>query len=185
MRESQEQMRLGWFEFLMMNNPLRRWRLRRTEFPIFLEMLRHQRIDLHGKAIMDAGCGSGYSTELIIKEFSPSRITAFDFMPEQITLAARRGLDVEFYVGDARRMQAEDSSFDAVFMYAILHHIPEWKDVLKETHRVLKTGGVFLFEEPHNLDWPILETAIEEAGLVIRKKVPWLFGRFRSYLCQK
>lgn len=187
MSEFVEQMRLGRFEFLVMNNPIRRWRQKHTEFSIFLKMLSHQRIDLHGKTIMDAGCGSGYSTELIIKKFSPAKVIAFDLMPEQIKLASRRGLNVQFYVGDARRMQAEDSSLDAVFMYAILHHIPQWETVLGETYRVLKTGGVLLFEEPHRqrLEWAELERGIKETGLVILEKKPWFFGYFRSYLCQK
>jgi len=187
MNEQIEEMRLGRFEFLMMNNPVRRWRLRHKEFPIFLKMLEHQRIDLSGKAIMDAGCGSGYSTELIIKEFNPSLVTAFDLMPEQIRLARKRRLEVDFYVGDARSIKTADSSFEAVFIYAILHHIPAWKLALAETVRVLKPGGVLLLEEPHTpmLGWPELEAGIEEAGLVIVEKKRWQSGYFRCYLCKK
>jgi ubiquinone/menaquinone biosynthesis C-methylase UbiE len=187
MDEQIEEMRLGRLEFLLMNNPVRRWMQKHVEFSIFLRMLERQRINLHGKAIMDAGCGSGYGTELIIKEFNPSLVTAFDLMPEQIQLARKRRLDVDFRVGDARKIKSADSSFDAVFIYAILHHIPEWKSVLAETVRTLNSVGVLLLEEPHTPrpDWPELEAGIEEAGLVIVEKKPWLFGRYRSYLCQK
>jgi len=73
--------RLGRFEFLMMNNPLKRWRQKHWEFALFLGMLERRRLDLRGKAIMDAGCGDGYSTELIVKRFGPSQVMAFDLMP--------------------------------------------------------------------------------------------------------
>jgi len=179
--------RLGRFEFRMMNNPLKRWRQKHWEFALFLGMLEHWRIDLQGKAIMDAGCGDGFSTELIVKRFAPSHVAAFDLMPEQIRLAERRKLGVRFRVGDARQVDATDSSFDAVFVFAILHHIPQWDTALSEMARVLKPSGAFLLEEPnHNwLEWSELEMGIERAGLTILEKKGWALGIFRSYLCQK
>ena len=180
-----ESVRLGRFEFLAMNNPLKRWVQKHWEFRIFLRMLERQGVDLHGKAIMDAGCGSGYGTELILRRLRPGRIFAFDLMPEQIELAKRRGLPVDFRVGDATRMEEEDSSCDGVFIFGILHHIPSWRQALKETARVLKPGGVLLVEEPlYRFTWPELEAGIREAGMEIAERKAWLFGNFHSYLCK-
>lgn len=183
-----ESMRLGWFEFRMMNNPVRRWFQRSVEFPIFLQMLKQQSIDLFGKSFMDAGCGSGYSTKLIIEKFHPSRITAFDLMPEQIKIARTRRLAVDFRVGDATRIESADASVEAVFIFGILHHIPSWKKALEEMSRVLKPRGVLLLEEPYFIkryDWPEFETGIEDVGFSILERRPWLMGYFRSYLCLK
>ncbi len=180
-----ESMRLGKPEFFAMNNPLRRWWQKHREFPIFLAMLERQGIDLKGAVVMDAGCGSGYSTALILDRFHPRGIIAFDLMPEQIILANKRGLGVDFRVGDATGMDAENSSCDAVFIFGILHHIPAWREALSETSRVLKQGGVVLLEEPHyRFDWPELEVGIREAGMKILERQPWLLGYFRSYLCR-
>jgi len=55
-------MRLGVIEFLAMNNPIRRWIQKHVEFNIFKKHLNNRCIDLEGGVIMDAGCGSGYST---------------------------------------------------------------------------------------------------------------------------
>jgi 2-polyprenyl-3-methyl-5-hydroxy-6-metoxy-1,4-benzoquinol methylase len=62
-----EVMRLGRFEFIAMNNPLRRMIQERIEFRTFNRFLEKRNISLEGKVIMDVGCGSGYSTELIQK----------------------------------------------------------------------------------------------------------------------
>lgn len=181
-----ESMRLGKVEFFAMNNPLRRWWQKHLEFPLFLAMLERRGIDLKGAAIMDAGCGSGYSTALILDRFKPSRLIAFDLMPEQIMLANKRGLGKSFHVGDATRMDAQDASCDAVFIFGILHHIPAWREALSETSRVLKPGGVMLLEEPHyRFEWPELEKGIREAGMEILDRKAWLLGHFRSYLCSK
>ena len=132
MKDSKESNRLGRFEFLAMNNPLRRWRWKYQEFPLFLKMLQMHEINLSGKVIMDMGCGSGFGTELIIKELKPSQVIAFDIMPEQIELAKKRGLNVDFMVGDATAMNASDSSCDAFFDFGVLHHIPLWRKTLEE-----------------------------------------------------
>ena len=68
---NQNSMRLGQFEFNAMNNPFRRFFQKHKEFALFKKMLKRNTIDLYGKIIMDAGCGSGYSTKLIIDEFHP------------------------------------------------------------------------------------------------------------------
>jgi methylase of polypeptide subunit release factors len=87
---SVEQMRLGRIEFMAMNNPLKRWLQKHVEFRLFRRHLEKHHIDLTGKAILDAGYGSGYGTELIAAAFAPCQLVAFDLMPEQIALARRR-----------------------------------------------------------------------------------------------
>jgi ubiquinone/menaquinone biosynthesis C-methylase UbiE len=51
--------------------------------------------------------------------------------------------------GDATRLPFKDSTIDAVTARAILHHFPENLDeCLTEVDRVLKSGGLFLAQEP-------------------------------------
>jgi SAM-dependent methyltransferase len=186
MKDSTESIRLDRFEFLAMNNPLRRWRWKRWEFPLFLRMLQMHEIELSGKVVMDMGCGSGFGTELIIKELKPSQVIAFDLMPEQIKLAKRRELHVDFKVGDATAMDAPDSSCNAVFDFGVLHHIPLWRKALDEAARVLVSDGVLLIEEPHKMfEWPEFELGIQQAGLKILERRQWYGGFFRFFLTQK
>jgi ubiquinone/menaquinone biosynthesis C-methylase UbiE len=54
---------------------------------------------------------------------------------------------LKLYVGDAAAIEEEDGSFDAVFDFGIIHHVPEWRRAVAEVARVLKADGRFFFEE--------------------------------------
>src|SRR5207245_2589090 len=66
-----------------------------------------------------------------------------------VALAQRRlaRRDARVFVGDATRIAADDATYDAVFDFGIIHHVPQWRDALREIHRVLKPGGRFYAEE--------------------------------------
>jgi ubiquinone/menaquinone biosynthesis C-methylase UbiE len=186
MKNKTESIRLGKFEFFAMNNPIREWRMKHQEFPLLHQMLQIHGIELSGKTIIDMGCGSGYSTDLLLKQMKPSKIIAFDIMPEQIRLAKKRNLDVDFMVGDATAINVLDSSCEAVFDFGILHHIPLWRKALTESARVLVPGGVMFIEEPHKMfEWDELELGIQHAGLKILERRQWYGGFFRFFLTQK
>ena len=179
-------MRLGMLEFIAMNNPLRRWIQKHIEFKIFKRHLEKWRADLQGGIIMDAGCGSGYSTELIVNEYHPSQVIAFDYMPEQVCLARRRGLNVDFFVGDLRQIESKSGICAAVFIFGVLHHIPQWRNALSEVARVLKPGGVLLVDEPkYEFTWQELESGIASVGMDILEVSHLFFKYFAAYLCRK
>jgi len=196
-------MKLSRIEFLVMNNPFRRFVQKYFEFRIFKEFLTKYNLNLSGKIILDAGCGSGYSSELILKELKPSQLLAFDLMPEQINLAKKRNLNADFFVGDMTKIDLPSNTFDAVFIFGVLHHIPDWKKALAEIARVLKPEGVLLleevkgsfvetvghfgFEHPEEamFNWSTLEKGVESAGFKILEKRKIVIEIFKSFLCRK
>lgn len=191
-------------ELKFLNTPVRRFFLKHYELRVFRQLLKKNEIDLTGRVILDAGCGSGYSTELIIKEFQPKELVAFDIMPEQIELARQRGLAANLFIRDATNIELPSEKFDAVFVFDILHHIPEWRRALEEIGRVTKPGGVFLVEEPDKealdeveryfkishpeearFDWPEFTQGLARAGFSVIESKKIYLGHFRCYLGKK
>lgn len=138
-------MRLIDREFRAMNTALRRFFQRRVEFPNF------KRLGLQGEDldILEVGCGSGYGA-VLLSTLKPRSYVGIDLMPEMIELAKQRGLpNTEFVVMDAADMrEIPNESKDVVVIFDILHHIPTWREVVSECHRVLRAGGKLFLEEP-------------------------------------
>ena len=139
---------LNRFEFMLMNNPLRAAMQRHVEARRFLRMGGPQR----GARALEIGCGRGLGVELILDVFGATQVDAFDLDPRMVALAQRRlscrGPCVRLWVGDAAAISAPDAAYDAVFDFGIIHHVPNWRDVLVEIHRVLRPGGLLYAEEP-------------------------------------
>ena len=141
-------MKLNWVEKAIMNNPIRASIQRWYEGPL-LERL-GGRVDR--LCALEVGCGRGVGTEIIFQRFGARQVHAFDLDPDMVAQARRRLAAypperLQLSVGDATAIDAADDSFDAVFDFGIIHHVPEWRTAVAEIRRVLKLGGRFFFEE--------------------------------------
>jgi ubiquinone/menaquinone biosynthesis C-methylase UbiE len=54
---------------------------------------------------------------------------------------------ITFKVMDASKLDFPNESFDAIFDFGIIHHIPNWKNCIEELRRVLKDDGKLILEE--------------------------------------
>ncbi len=141
-------MKLNPVEKALMNNPLRALIQRRYEAAL-MERLGGR---VEGQRVLEIGCGRGVGTEIIFKRFGAREVHAFDLDPDMVAQASDRlsaypSDRLKLFVGDASVIDEPDASFDAVFDFAIIHHIPNWQDAVAEVARVLKPGGLFFFEE--------------------------------------
>lgn len=141
-------MKLNRVEKALMNNPLRELLQWRYEAPL-LERL-GGRVD--GLRVLEVGCGRGVGVEILLRRLGARHVTAFDLDPAMVALARRRlaryGPDrVTLLLASATSIPASEASFDAVFDFGIIHHVPEWRAAVGEVRRVLRPGGRFFFEE--------------------------------------
>ncbi len=140
-------MRMNAIETAMMNNPLRAAIQRRFEAQRLLGMGG----PLSGGRALEIGCGRGVGVELILDRFGADRVDAFDLDPHMVEHArrrlSRRGDRVRLWVGDVTCIAAPDATYDAVFDFGIVHHVPEWRRALREIRRVLRPGGRLYAEE--------------------------------------
>ena len=117
-----------------------------------LEYAFHLLGDVHGKTVLEYGCGDGLNT-ILLAHRGARKIISLDISPELIEIARRRlevngrSEGVEFVVGSAHDMPLEDESVDVVLGIAILHHL-DLRLAAREVRRVLRPGGRAIFEEP-------------------------------------
>ena len=184
-------MEMGKTQLQIVNSRIRQLFQKYYEFGIIKKYLRRNHIDLAGKTILDAGCGSGYSTELILDEFQPEELYALDAMPEQAELVGKRGLPVNVSIGDIADTEFSSGKFDAVFTFGVFHHVPEWQKAIEEMKRVLKPGGVLVGgeiakkEKLGEFEWAKFAQGLEHAGFKIVENERIYLGYFRSFMCLK
>lgn len=157
-------MKLNAIETLLINNPVRdamldasvRWLYRTAGQPALAHVL-------------EVGCGQGAGARAIVAQVQPRRFDGFDLDEKQVARAEPQRqqlaqiLPVRLWVGDAEHIDAPDAAYDAVFEFTIFHHIPDWRRAIAEVHRVLRPGGLFLFEELSRelfYDTPLLGRAL-------------------------
>lgn len=140
-------MLLNRLEFALTNSPIRAALQRYVEAPRLLQMGGA----MNGGAALELGCGRGVGAELILRRFGAARVAGFDLDPRMVRRAQRRlrrhGDRARFWVGDATSIAAPDDEYAAVFDFAIVHHIPNWRAAVAEVGRVLAPGGRFYAEE--------------------------------------
>lgn len=120
-------MKLNRVEKALINNPVRALLQRKYEAPL-LERLGGR---VEGQRVLEVGCGRGVGTEILFERFGAREVHAFDLDPEMVEQARRRlhrypSERLTLGVGDATAIEYNDESFDAVFDFAIVHHIPNW-----------------------------------------------------------
>ena len=148
-------MRMNRTETVLVNSPPRRWLQRVVEAPVLLRLGGR----MAGGTALELGCGRGAGIELILDRFGADRVIGFD-LDEAMVARARRRLagrsDVDVRVGDAVAIDLPDASVDAVFDFAIIHHVPDWQTAVGEIRRVLRPGGRLYYSEvtKHALDRP-------------------------------
>ena len=192
-------MRMNRIEKALVNSPARAWLQRWYEAPL-LERLGGR---VEGGHVLEVGCGRGIGVVTILDRFGARQVDAFDLDPDMVTLARRRLASYEpgrvrFWVGDATAIEAADETYDAVFDFGIIHHVPHWRTAVAEIRRVLRPGGRFFFEEVTNqalnrwayrtfLDHPKIDrfsahdfiTELERQGIIVgRRRVRRFFGDF-------
>jgi len=115
-----------------MNNPVRAFVQRHFEAKRLLSMGG----PMSGGTALEVGCGRGVGAELVLNVFGADKVDAFDLDPDMVRLAQKR-LEayrdrIKLRVGDVNDIPAEDDYYDAVFDFGIVHHVPNWRDGLKE-----------------------------------------------------
>jgi SAM-dependent methyltransferase len=99
-----------------------------------------------GARVLEAGCGVGAQTRLLVKRSPEAVLTCIDISEKSLTTANRlkeqAGFrNVTFQKENVIRLSFGDETFDHVFVCFVLEHLDAPVAALKELKRVLRTSG--------------------------------------------
>jgi SAM-dependent methyltransferase len=96
--------------------------------------------------VLDLAAGTGRVA--IPLEALGCRVVALDPARPMLDELAKKssGAAIPLVIGDGAQLPFVPGRFDAVVIARLLYLVPDWKGVLRETHRVLKPGGRLLHE---------------------------------------
>ena len=116
-----------------------------------------------GKRVLDAGCGSGYGSELLHRG-GAAEVVAVDVSPEVIEAVAANAADgVVCEVADIAALPYPEASFDLVVCFEAIEHVEEPDAVLDQFARVLRPDGLLVISSPNRAHYmpgtPIIATS--------------------------
>ncbi len=120
--------------------------MRRIQQRILLKIFHFLGIDdLIGKRVLDIGCGTGFTMELV--ESLGGKIFGIDVSSAMLKHSDFKG---KVFLGDAREMGLKDDVFDYIFAVSSIQWFTQEKQDVKkfrdECYRVLKNNGRFGFQ---------------------------------------
>jgi 2-polyprenyl-3-methyl-5-hydroxy-6-metoxy-1,4-benzoquinol methylase len=106
--------------------------------------------DLHGKRILDIGCGLGESS--VMFALHGARVTATDISREMVEfttkLAKKYRVPLETMVGAAEELSIAPASFDIIYAANTIHHLADKQAFLEHIVRWLAPDGLFCSWDP-------------------------------------
>ena len=110
--------------------------LKEIVFPFDLNLIKN-------KKIMDVGIGSGRISNNLLK-YEPSKLIAIE--PSEAINIAKENIksDKIEYLNIKGQDINFENEFDYAFALCVIHHIPEYEEVLKKIEKSLKKDGKFI-----------------------------------------
>ena len=112
------------------------------------KVLRRFGVDPAGKMLADVGCGGG----LFAEELARLGANVIGVDPSAPSLETARahaeaaGLMIEYRLGSGEQLPLPDASVDIACCVDVLEHVSDVSAVLIETARILKPGGIYLYD---------------------------------------
>ena len=119
--------------------------------------------------------------------FFKSNLKVLHFAPEQAFYKLFRKLsnldytttDLESPLADVKadicNLPFKDNQFDVILCNHVLEHIPDDTKAMQELYRILKPGGLGIFQIPQDLD---RETTFEDDSITDKKERAKIFGQY-------
>jgi SAM-dependent methyltransferase len=140
-----------------------------------------------GRRVLEVGCGAG--TDLVRFARHGAIVTGVDLAPSSMALAARNFAiekrRADLLVADGQWLPFRDASFDLVYAHGVVQYTSDDRALVKECRRVLKPGGVAVFQVYNRISWlnalsQVTKVDLEHVDAPMLKK--YSIGEFRGLL---
>jgi 2-polyprenyl-6-hydroxyphenyl methylase / 3-demethylubiquinone-9 3-methyltransferase len=104
-----------------------------------------------GSTALDIGSGGGFLAE----EFCRLGFTVTGVDPSRVSVETAQAhafageLDIRYRVGSGEYLPVDDAGYDVACCSDVLEHVEDVDQVLAETARALRPGGIFFFDTPN------------------------------------
>ena len=134
------------------------------------KILKDLRARCGGGKLLDLGCGTGFIINLAQDLFD--EIHGVDVTQAMLNKVDCSSGKITLHNTEATKLPFQDGTFDLVSAYSFLHHVEDYKEVLREAARVLKPDGLCYVDlEPNKLFWEALSSLQKDVELsaVVKK----------------
>jgi trans-aconitate 2-methyltransferase len=123
------------------------------------------RLELRGdETVLDAGCGSGRVTQLLLDRLPEGRMVGIDGSPSMVAMAREAlGDRAEIREGDLAALDIEEE-FDLVYSNAVFHWITDHENLFRRLFAALRPGGRLVAQCGGHGNVASLITVIAEVG---------------------
>ena len=107
------------------------------------DLMKHSSLNLQSGNILDAGCGTGYGLEILMKAYPDAIFTGLDLAPRMLDVAQKKYSQVTFKQGDIEQLPFDDNVFDLTWSSSAIQWCNTNKSVA-ELVRVTRPEGLVL-----------------------------------------
>ena len=141
-----------------------------------------------GRAVLDVGCGAG--VEVVRFARGGARVVGLDLADSAAALTrqnlTQQGLNAGVISADAEALPFPDNTFDFVYAHGVIQYASDDRRVVAECHRVLRPGGVVMFQAYNRVSWlhllsKVMKVPLEHEDAPVLRR--YSIGEVRE-LCQ-